>query len=138
MGSRRYTEWQAPADLRDAVICLWSAAAAHDAQTIILPDRCSDLIWEQGRGASEQVAAEVGLSMRQLRRRCHETVGYGPKTLQRVMRFRRFVSRIDAGDQDLAAIAAAAGYVDRTHLTRECLKLADLTPAALAKVRGAG
>jgi AraC-like DNA-binding protein len=90
------------------------------------------------RARAEQVAAEVGLSMRQLRRRCHETVGYGPKTLQRVMRFRRFVSCIDAGDQDLAAIAAAAGYADQAHLTRECLKLAGLTPAALAKVRGAG
>ena len=38
----------------------------------------------------------IGLSLRQLRRRCHAAVGYGPKTLQRVLRFRRFVSRIDA------------------------------------------
>ena len=45
---------------------------------------------------AEDVAAEVGLSLRQLRRRCHAAVGYGPKTLQRVLRFRRFVSRIDA------------------------------------------
>ena len=45
---------------------------------------------------AEDVAAAVGLSMRQLRRRCHAAVGYGPKTLQRVLRFRRFVSRIDA------------------------------------------
>ena len=45
---------------------------------------------------AENVAAAVGLSMRQLRRRCHAAVGYGPKTLQRVLRFRRFVSRIDA------------------------------------------
>ena len=39
----------------------------------------------------EQVADEVGLSMRQLRRRFHAAVGYGPKTLQRVCRFQRFV-----------------------------------------------
>ena len=45
---------------------------------------------------AEEVAGDVGLSMRQLRRRCHAAVGYGPKTLQRVLRFRRFVSRIDA------------------------------------------
>ena len=85
---------------------------------------------------AEDVAAAVGLSMRQLRRRCHAAVGYGPKTLQRVLRFRRFVSRIDAcPDVDLAAVAAEAGYADQAHLTRECAKLSGLTPAALARQR---
>ena len=85
---------------------------------------------------TEEVAAAVGLSMRQLRRRCHAAVGYGPKTLQRVLRFRRFVSRIDAcQDIDLAAIAAEAGYADQAHLTRECARLSGLTPAALARQR---
>ena len=94
------------------------------------------------RARAEDVAADVGLSMRQLRRRCHAVVGYGPKTLQRVLRFRRFVSRIDAGPRagrdgpDLAALAAQAGYADQAHLTRECRALAGLTPAALARQRG--
>jgi AraC-like DNA-binding protein len=94
------------------------------------------------RVRAEDVAAEVGLSMRQLRRRCHAVVGYGPKTLQRVLRFRRFVARIDAGPRpgqaghDLAALAAQAGYADQAHLTRECRALAGLTPAALARQRG--
>ncbi len=89
---------------------------------------------------AENVAADVGLSMRQLRRRCHVAVGYGPKTLQRVLRFRRFVSRIDACPDvlDLAAIAAEAGYADQAHLTRECGKLSGLTPAALARQRRLG
>ena len=89
---------------------------------------------------AEDVAAEVGLSLRQLRRRCHAVVGYGPKTLQRVLRFRRFVSRVDAVPEtpdvlDLAALAAEAGYADQAHLTRECGKLSGLTPAALARQR---
>ncbi len=98
------------------------------------------------RARAEDVAAEIGLSMRQLRRRCHAVVGYGPKTLQRVLRFRRFVARIDAGPpngqagvdpgHDLAALAAQAGYADQAHLTRECRALAGLTPAALARQRG--
>ena len=94
------------------------------------------------RVRAEDVAAEIGLSMRQLRRRCHAVVGYGPKTLQRVLRFRRFVSRIDAGlpsgqdAYDLAALAAQAGFADQAHLTRECRALAGLTPAALARHRG--
>ncbi len=100
------------------------------------------------RARAEDVAAEVELSMRQLRRRCHAAVGYGPKTLQRILRFRQFVSRIDAiprqPDQagrapaaaDLAVIAAEAGYADQAHLTRECGQLAGLTPAALMRQRG--
>jgi len=86
---------------------------------------------------AEDVAAEVGLSLRQLRRRCHAVVGYGPKTLQRVLRFRRFVARVDAHPDvlDLAAIAAEAGYADQAHLTRECARLAGLTPAALVRQR---
>jgi AraC-like DNA-binding protein len=92
------------------------------------------------RALTEDVAATVGLSMRQLRRRSHATVGYGPKTLQRILRFQRFVRHIDAGPaegQDLAAIAADVGYADQAHLTRECVRLAGLTPMALVKVRGA-
>ncbi len=96
----------------------------------------------------EQVAAVIDLSERQLRRRFHDAVGYGPKTLQRVYRFQRFVQRADArradgqrGDPardpwDLAAIALEAGYADQAHLTRECVALSGLTPAALARVRG--
>jgi AraC-like DNA-binding protein len=94
------------------------------------------------RARAEDVAADVGLSMRQLRRRCHAVVGYGPKTLQRVLRFRRFVARLDAGlpsgqdAHDLAALAAQAGYADQAHLTRECRALAGLTPGVLARQRG--
>lgn len=100
------------------------------------------------RARAEDVADDVGLSPRQLRRRFHASVGYGPKTLQRVLRFRRFVSRIDAlspnlqdpqrpDGLDLASLAVQAGYADQAHLTRECGRLAGLTPAALARRRAA-
>ena len=94
------------------------------------------------RARAEDIADDVGLSPRQLRRRCHAVVGYGPKTLQRVLRFRRFVSRLDAlprcpADLDLADLAVQAGYADQAHLTRECGRLAGLTPAALARQRTA-
>ena len=87
---------------------------------------------------AEDVAAEVGLSERQFRRRFHAAAGYGPKTLHRVLRFQRFVRQLDAsaGTPDLAAVAAEAGYADQAHLTRECNALAGMTPTALALVRG--
>ena len=238
-----YTEWPAPAALRDAVACLWAQVtdSAAERAGLVLPDGCTDLVWEQGRGAfvagpdtgpvattmaagtvilgvrfrpsaggpalgiplselrdqradladlrpaearrldaaldpedaaarvldvtaalvadgapdpavhwaarllrdpatrAEDVAAEVGLSLRQLRRRCQAVVGYGPKTLQRVLRFREFVSRVDVRPAvlDLAVLAAEAGYADQAHLTRECGRLSGLTPAALASHRAA-
>ena len=73
-----------------------------------------------------------------MRRRCHAAAGYGPKTLQRVLRFRRFVRRLDEGAGDLTRIAYDTGYADQAHLTRECGRLAGLPPAALARVRGLG
>jgi methylphosphotriester-DNA--protein-cysteine methyltransferase len=86
---------------------------------------------------AEDVADAVGLSPRQLRRRTEAAAGYGPKLLQRVLRFRRFVSVIDAtaGAADLAAAALASGYADQPHLTRESVQLAGLPPAALIRAR---
>jgi AraC-like DNA-binding protein len=49
------------------------------------------------RARAEQIAAQLEISERQLRRRCQAAVGYGPRTLHRVLRFRRFLSRLDAG-----------------------------------------
>jgi AraC-like DNA-binding protein len=240
-----YAEWAAPARLRDTVSCLWASVVPDDADeraSVVLPDGCCDLIWEQGVGAyvagpdtgavpvvsrpgavsvgarfrpghggpalalplseltdkrvgladvlpgfagdaglagdrapadaaalvldlagrlvvgqapdpaiaraarllrdpaarTEDVAGAAGLSERQFRRRFHTAAGYGPKTLQRVLRFQHFVRQVDAavGVIDLSAAAAAAGYADQAHLTRECKALSGLTPAALARTRG--
>jgi AraC-like DNA-binding protein len=237
-----YAEWQPPAALRGAVACLWASVVPDGdrGDGLVLPDGCSDLIWEQGTGGyvagpdtgpvrppaaagavivgarfrpaaggpalglplselrdqrvpladllpaqarplrgtlspaaaadalldvtgrlvaassadsaiaraaallrdpaarTEDIAGRVGLSERQLRRRTHAAAGYGPKTLQRILRFQRFVRTVDAsaGPLDLAAAAAMAGYADQSHLTRESVALSGLTPAALAGLRG--
>jgi AraC-like DNA-binding protein len=85
----------------------------------------------------ETLADALGLSERQLRRRCHAGVGYGPKTLQRVLRFRRFLAGADAAGPgaDLARLALDAGFADQAHLSRECTRLAGLAPAALVRTR---
>src|SRR5580704_11836084 len=49
-----YTEWPAPAALRHAIACLWAQVTPDDGGNrpgLVLPDACSDLIWEQGHGA---------------------------------------------------------------------------------------
>jgi AraC-like DNA-binding protein len=237
----RYAEWEAPVALRGQVACLWASVVPDGgaAPSLILPDACSDLIWEEGTGAYvagpdtgpartparpgavfvgvrfrpaaggpvlglplsnltdqrvpladllanaarrlpatlppaeaaarlvdaagcliadaspdpamnaavsllhdpaarvEDVAARLGLSERQFRRRSHAAVGYGPKTLQRILRFQRFVRLLDAAREplDLAETAASLGFADQSHLTRDCTALSGLTPAALAKIR---
>jgi AraC-like DNA-binding protein len=63
-------------------------------------------------------AGMVGLSERQLRRRCLALVGYGPKTLARVLRLQRALDLARAGRPG-ALVAVTAGYADQAHLTRE-------------------
>jgi AraC-like DNA-binding protein len=84
-----------------------------------------------------ETSREVALGARHLRRRFHDAVGYGPKTLQRIMRLRRFLALAEAMPApDLARVAFEAGYADQAHLTNECGDLAGLTPAALLAARG--
>lgn len=66
-----------------------------------------------------RVAADLGLSERQLRRRCLAAFGYGPKTLQRVIRFQRALRAARTPGADLAEVAYRSGYADQAHLSRE-------------------
>lgn len=73
------------------------------------------------------VAAELGISERQLHRRVLRSIGYGPKTLARVVRLRH-LERIDAAD--LAEAALRAGYASQAHMSDEVRRLTGLTASA--------
>lgn len=77
------------------------------------------------------LASGLGVSERQLRRRFLAAVGYGPKTLQRVVRLRRLLATAGDRTASLARLAREAGYADQAHMTRECARLTGRTPAAL-------
>jgi AraC-like DNA-binding protein len=82
------------------------------------------------------LGATLGIGERQLLRRFDAAVGYGPKLLDRVLRFQRFVSRAPAVADDgghLARVAAELGYADQAHLSRDCKRLSGLTPSQLAR-----
>jgi transcriptional regulator GlxA family with amidase domain len=66
-----------------------------------------------------------------LLRRCVASLGYGPKTLDRILRFQRFRVLASLSDHTLRELAAMTGYADQAHLNRECLRLAGETPAVL-------
>lgn len=72
-----------------------------------------------------------GLGERQALRRFREAVGYGPKTLQRVLRFQRLLVLAAGGRRDLGALALDAGFVDQPHMNREVRELTGETPARL-------
>ena len=78
------------------------------------------------------VAAELGVSARQLQRRIGDAVGYGPKMLARVLRFRRLQALPPA---PLAELALDAGYADQAHMTAEVTHLAGLSPVRFLKDR---
>jgi AraC-like DNA-binding protein len=78
------------------------------------------------------LAGELGTAERTLRRRFHEAFGFGPKTLDGILRFQRFLRLARAGTGTLAALAADAGYADQAHLARECRRFATATPSEVA------
>lgn len=78
---------------------------------------------------------EAGLTGRQLHRRFVQAVGYGPKRLQRILRFQSFLRSTASGRWGLAELAARCGYADQAHLTRETAELAGRTPAQLVAAR---
>jgi AraC-like DNA-binding protein len=77
------------------------------------------------------LAAHVGLSERQLRRRFADGVGLGPKAFARVARFQRALALARDG-VPLARVAADAGFADQAHLAHEVRALAGRPPSALA------
>jgi len=79
--------------------------------------------------------ARLFLSERQLRRRFHAAVGYGPKVFERVLRLQRLLALAPATPGSLARLAAEAGYADHAHMAAECARLTGLPPSALLDVR---
>jgi AraC-like DNA-binding protein len=76
------------------------------------------------------VAADLGVSERQLHRRTTYAVGYGPKTLARVARLRRLIA---LEGHELAERAVLAGYSSQAHMNEEVRRLTGHTPVRFLK-----
>ncbi len=131
---------------RDAVAALLEElAAGSDPHALLLravqlrgvrePDklvRAAIVALGRPRARVGPVAAELGVSERQLHRRVCDAVGYGPKMLQRVLRFRRLQALAPA---PLVELALDAGYADQAHMTAEVTRLAGVSPVRFLKDR---
>lgn len=115
---------------------LASAVASVGAEWDRAAPRLLELVARGERVAS--VADALGWSERQLHRRSLAAFGYGPKVLQRVVRFDRALRLARRGRREpagpaagLASVAYAAGYADQAHLAREVRTLAGVPMTAL-------
>jgi AraC-like DNA-binding protein len=108
----------------------WAAQRAADGQVDPLGPRVLRMATAGMSVAA--MARQLGMSPRQLHRRCLPTFGYGPRRLVRVLRMGRALGAALAG-APLAQVAADCSYADQAHLSREFSSLAGTTPAVLVR-----
>lgn len=102
----------------------WDPTAARIASAIV----------EAGGDVSiRALAAEAAMSERQLERRFSTAVGVRPKRFARLARFARALSLAQSG-LPWAQVAAAAGFSDQSHLTRELVALVGATPECFGRL----
>jgi AraC-like DNA-binding protein len=89
------------------------------------------MVANRGRVRVERLADEVGWSRKRLWSRFGSQIGLSPKRAAELIRFDHAAHRLAAGDQ-AAQVAAEGGYVDQSHLHREALAFAGVTPSAVA------
>ena len=91
-----------------------------------------------GAVSIREIAAELSVSERHLRRRFRDTVGCSPKDYGRRLRLAAAAIAADSIAQPRwAEIAAGSGYHDQSHMIAEFRALVGLTPAALHAERRA-
>lgn len=76
----------------------------------------------------------LDMSERTLRRRFDESFGYGPKTLDRILRYQRFLRLSGRSKNPTAILASEAGYSDQAHLVRESRRLTGSTPGQIQRL----
>lgn len=90
----------------------------------------------RGLGAA-RMCERLDISQRSLLRHSRDHFGYGPKTLERILRLQRLLALARADHiAGSAALAVDAGYADQSHLAREVRAFCGMTATALlAQIR---
>jgi AraC-like DNA-binding protein len=118
---------RAPAVTPELIARTMQRALAVRLRTTPEPDPAAPMIaaaLRAGRSVGE-VAWDLGFGERQLHRRSLRSFGYGPKVLQRVVRFQRALRLARLGVAP-AEVAVASGYADQAHLANEVRRLAGM------------
>ena len=125
------TPWAAAGELEAFLLARLAGAPAPDP---LVAEAVRRLPWRANEVT--ELTSSLYISERQFRRRTVEAVGLAPKAVHRILRFQAFLALAHGREPrgaDLALLAATAGYADQSHLARESLRLAGVSPAALLR-----
>lgn len=101
-------------------------------------DSVKRIFASRGQAEPEALAAEAGVSLRQLERRMKATCGLGLKQLASLVRFRRVFDELQADvPSPWLNAALAAGYFDQAHMIRDFRRYAGQPPSAFLPRAGA-
>jgi AraC-like DNA-binding protein len=89
------------------------------------------MVTAQGQVRVERLAAEAGWSRKRLWSRFRSQIGLTPKRAAQLVRFDHAAHRLAAG-HSAALVAAESGYADQSHLHRDVMAFAGVTPTAVA------
>lgn len=138
---RQLCETIGDADTPSEAMSRFQAGLQSIAATVDGPARDMELVFRAlgkpgwpGGSRIPLLRDRIGMSEQTLRRRCHQHFGYGPKTLDRILRFQRFLSLAGRSPRHgMSALSFEAGYADQAHLSREVLRLTGLSPTTVVQ-----
>ncbi len=128
--------WEARLDLLD------EALGSCDPVPALTPEVAwlrRQLLASNGRARVEPLMDETGWSRRRVTERFRRQLGVSPKAYGRLVRFEHASALLaePRTDRTIADVAMAAGYYDQSHLTRDFVALAGMTPGTFAANAGA-
>jgi len=92
------------------------------------------IVAQRGEVEMSAVAAEAGLSLRQLQRRFLARTALTMREWARVRRLRESLALKLRGVEGWSTVAASSGFADHAHLTREFVALTGLAPRSAARL----
>jgi AraC-like DNA-binding protein len=116
------------------VIAQAALARRHEAGRAVDPEVAfawGRIVTSRGQVRVDQLAAEVGWSRKRLWTRFRSQIGLTPKRAAQLVRFDHAAHRLAAGHGP-ALVAAESGYADQSHLHRDVMAFAGVTPTAVA------
>lgn len=126
--------WDERFDLAEAFLLARTLSAPRPE----LAHLCAALARTGGAVSIGALAADIGISRKHLASLSARHLGVVPKTLARMVRFRRACAVATGGPADWADIAASCGFADQAHLVREFRALAGATPTEWLRRVGRG
>ncbi len=136
--ARRLADWAGEAETPHKTVRRLEIGLSQKVEACEAPDKVMERVFALLGGDAAfipnmaSLGEQFGLSERTLRRHCLDAFGYGPKTLERILRFQRFLKLIRGPHRSgLAHLAIEAGYADQPHLAREVKRLTGLSPGEI-------